>query len=140
MDNLSKKQRSSLMRAVRTHHTSPEERLASLLRTRSIRHRRHDSGLPGKPDFRLTDRPIVVFVHGCFWHGHVGCLRGREPHTNVAFWKRKIQGNRTRDARITRQLRYRGFSVLTVWSCELSHPERVLAKITLAMKRRGGHS
>jgi len=89
----------------------------------------HARGLPGSPDIVFPGRRKVVFVHGCFWHGH-GCKRGdRMPQTNVAYWSVKIAGNRVRDVRVRRKLRAEGWSALTVWECQLKHPAALIARI-----------
>lgn len=72
----------------------------------------------GKPDIRLEGRKYLIFVHGCFWHGHRGCSRAGIPQTNKSFWKRKIEGNVRRDARIRRKLKADGWRLLVVWQCQ----------------------
>ncbi len=107
------------MRAVKSRDTGPELRLASLLRGAGIRYRRDVASLPGRPDFVVRSARTVVFVHGCFWHGH-DCPRGaRAPKQNAEYWQAKIARNRRRDRRVSRQLRKLGYSVWTVWECRL---------------------
>jgi DNA mismatch endonuclease, patch repair protein len=90
------------------------------LHAAGLRFRLHARGLPGTPDIVLPKRSTVVFVHGCFWHGH-GCPHGSvKSKTNTAFWSEKIAANRRRDARQQRALRQLGWFVETVWECRAS--------------------
>ena len=111
--------RSRIMRAVRGTDTAPERKVRRLLYGRGYRYRLHRRDLPGKPDLVFLGRRKVIFVHGCFWHGH-DCRRGdREPKSNVAYWRAKIARNRERDGEHLRALEGDGWSVLVVWECEL---------------------
>lgn len=121
------------MQAVRRQRTRPEEALALLLRRAGVKFRRNVAALPGKPDFYIPAEGLAVFVHGCFWHGHGHCSKGRlRPKTNTAYWKTKVQRNQRRDHRTARCLRVLGVSVYTIWECELSAaglPKRLLARL-----------
>lgn len=132
-DTFTKDKRRAIMQAVRRQRTRPEQVLASLLRAEELRFRRNVATLPGKPDFYFSKARLAIFVHGCFWHGHPGCHKGRlRPKTNTAYWKTKVQRNQRRDHRATRQLRTLGISVYTVWECELSAvglPKRLLTRL-----------
>lgn len=123
MDHLSPQERSDLMAKVRSTDTSPEILIRRALWREGFRYRLHDSGLPGSPDLVFSRLRTVVFVHGCLWHGHK-CARGATPRTNVKYWRDKVNSNRKRDRRVTRKLRDQGWSVLTVWSCELRSKRR----------------
>ncbi|MEM6328666.1 MAG: very short patch repair endonuclease [Planctomycetota bacterium] len=122
-------QRSRVMAAVKSRDTGPELLVAKLLRQAGIRFRRDVSRLPGRPDFLLHRAGAVLFVHGCWWHGH-DCRRGqRTPKTNREYWQAKIARNRRRDRRVARELRARGYAVWTVWECSLKSgrlPTRLL--------------
>lgn len=112
--------RSAVMRAVKSANTAPERAVRAAVRAAGYgrRYRLHGAHLPGKPDLVFTSLGKVVFVHGCFWHGH-DCKRGaREPKDNAAYWRAKIARNRTRDAAALRALRAQGWSALVVWECE----------------------
>jgi DNA mismatch endonuclease (patch repair protein) len=76
--------------------------------------------LPGKPDIVLPKYRTVIFVHGCFWHGHENCSKFRMPKSRRAFWKKKIVGNRARDLRNEDELSDMGWRVVTVWECRLN--------------------
>lgn len=120
-DTVSRKRRSEIMASVGQKDTGPEKIVRSYLHKRGIRYRLHVKQLPGKPDLVFPGRRTVLFVHGCFWHGHddKGCKLARIPKSNVAFWKSKIQGNQERDQRNYKALKDEGWRVLTVWECQL---------------------
>lgn len=119
--------RSATMRAVRSTNTTPEIAVRKLLHSLGYRFRLHRKELPGKPDIVLSSRSSVIFVHGCFWHGH-DCKRGaREPKTNAEYWRSKIARNRSRDTTHLAKLRQLGWRTLVVWECELSD-ERTLSR------------
>ncbi len=128
-DRFSVAERSAIMSAVRTRDTAPELRVKRLLRSMRIRYSSTALGLPGKPDILLKETQAVIFVNGCFWHGHRGCRRGALPATNVEFWTRKISANRSRDSRQERALRRMGYRVMHVWECELANEGKLLARI-----------
>jgi DNA mismatch endonuclease (patch repair protein) len=93
------------------------------------RFRLHDTRLPGTPDLVFSSRRKVIFVHGCFWHGHA-CQKGRRPQTNVAFWNEKLDNNRKRDRENRRQLKRLGWSSLVVWECEIRRQETLIKKLS----------
>jgi DNA mismatch endonuclease (patch repair protein) len=131
------KERSSLMRSVKTHGTGPELRVCSVLDDLRFRYQRNVATLPGTPDIVLPRLHIVIFVHGCFWHGHEHCRKGiTRPKTRVEFWSKKIQGNVKRDRSRARKLRQLGWSVVTVWECRCSRPESVRKRITGLINRQ----
>ena len=111
--------RSRVMRAVKGKNTRPEQRVRSLLHSLGYRFRLHRKDLPGSPDIVLPGRRAVVFVHGCFWHGH-DCKRGnRAPKANAEYWRKKLAANVARDQARQADLKARGWRVLVVWECEL---------------------
>ena len=128
-DVYSKSKRSEIMARVKNRKTNPEDQVARLLRRLKVRYQRNVRSLAGEPDLVIRSARTVIFVHGCFWHNHGGCKRAKLPATNRAFWKRKITGNKKRDARIARQLRKEGWHVLTIWQCALRDPERVVKRL-----------
>lgn len=124
--------RSALMRRVRREGTRGEEQVARALRALGIRFRRNVKSLPGSPDFANQARRWAVFVHGCFWHRHEACLRATTPTRNRDFWLDKFQANKKRDRKKARLLRGMGFSVLTIWECQVqerSNIDRRLARL-----------
>jgi len=120
--------RSALMRAVRRRDTGPELTVRRALHARGWRFRLHRKDLPGSPDIVFPSRRKVIFVHGCFWHGH-DCPKGRQPKTRQEFWATKIHDNRARDHRAEEALSGLGWSTLVVWQCELREREAVLQRV-----------
>lgn len=117
------------MRAIKGRDTVPEKAVRGIVHKMGYRFRLCRADLPGKPDLILPRLRAAIFVHGCFWHGHL-CKRGSlVPHTNTAFWKKKIGGNKARDKRQVRALRGRGWRVMTVWQCQLRNEKRVIARL-----------
>jgi DNA mismatch endonuclease (patch repair protein) len=112
------------MAAVAAKNTAPEILVRKLLHGLGYRFRLHVKGLPGSPDIVLPKWRSVVFVNGCFWHGH-SCARGNAPTSNVEFWQRKIGKNRERDSRARRELRKCGWRVVTIWQCETKDSTRL---------------
>jgi DNA mismatch endonuclease (patch repair protein) len=111
--------RSRTMRAVKGKDTKPEWIVRRLLHAAGYRYRLHVKDLAGKPDLVFPATRKVIFVHGCWWHGH-DCARGARPaKTNAGYWSAKIARNVARDARHLAALRAAGWRVLTVWECEL---------------------
>jgi DNA mismatch endonuclease, patch repair protein len=107
------------MKRVRRSGTTPELIVRRLLTALGARYRLNPRTLPGRPDLANQRRRKAVFVHGCFWHAHEACGRGRIPKANRGFWADKLEQNVERDARKIDQLRAVGFDVLVVWECEL---------------------
>lgn len=110
--------RSKNMRAIGTHNTAIEKRMASLLEQLGLRWQAQDTRLPGRPDFTLDDYRCVIFTHGCFWHQH-DCYLFKVPATRTEFWLAKIGANVTRDRRDIGLLVEQGWRVLVVWECAL---------------------
>lgn len=117
--------RSRIMRAVKGRDTGPEILVRRLVFNMGYRYRLHRADLPGKPDLVFAARHKIIFVHGCFWHGH-NCQRGaRKPKQNAAYWLAKINGNRDRDEVNLEALDKLGWRTLIIWECELKEPESV---------------
>ncbi len=122
-DRISREARSRNMAAIRGKDTKPERVVRRLLHRRGYRFRLHDSSLPGKPDIVLPKWHAVIFVHGCFWHGH-GCHLFRVPASNTGFWVTKICGNIERDRIVLRKLQENGWRIAVVWECVLKGKTR----------------
>jgi len=121
-DVFTPEKRSAVMRRVRGRDTGPELTVRRALRAAGVGYRLGGHGLSGRPDLVMPGRRAVVFVHGCFWHGH-DCTRGaRTPKTNAEYWMAKISRNRSRDALATASLAQTGWRVVVVWECELKQP------------------
>jgi DNA mismatch endonuclease (patch repair protein) len=114
--------RSRTMRAVKSKDTKPEWLVRRLLHAAGFRYRLHGKDLPGKPDLVFPSRRKVVFVHGCFWHGH-DCARGdRQPKINADYWIAKIARNKARDVEHLAALCAAGWKTHVVWECEIKNP------------------
>lgn len=118
MDRLTPERRRRLMQQVKGENTRPELVVRSLLHRLGYRFRLHRKDLPGTPDVVFPSRYLVIFVHGCFWHGH-GCRIGQLPKSRLEYWGPKIASNRNRDARNSADLEAAGWRVAAIWQCEL---------------------
>ena len=117
------------MRAVKSRDTAPELVVRRLAHGLGHRFRLHRKDLPGNPDLAFIAARKVIFVHGCFWHGH-DCKRGaRVPKTNTEYWTKKTARNRLRDMKVARLLKESGWKSLVIWECETRGPDRIQRKI-----------
>lgn len=118
-DSFSPSTRHSIMASVRSESTIPEMTLRHALWRDGFRYRINDKRLPGTPDIVFPRFKTVLFVHGCFWHGHRGCKYYTVPKTNTEFWEAKVKRNQERDQEVWRQLEAKGWFVIVVWECQL---------------------
>lgn len=130
--------RSRMMSGIRGKNTKPELALRSQLHRAGIRYRLHVSSLPGRPDIVLPRWHAVVFVHGCFWHGHT-CPLFKVPQTRTDWWKDKIAKNRENDSRALLALELTGWRRMVVWECAMrgssaQSPERVALAVVSWLK------
>ena len=116
MDVFDKEKRSAVMSRIRSKDTKPEMIVRRYLYSRVYRYMKNVKRLPGTPDIVLKKYGIVIFIHGCFWHGHSD---SHMPHSNVEFWERKISRNRRRDECNKEALKKMGWKVMTIWECQL---------------------
>lgn len=124
------------MSRIRSRDTGPELRLRSLLHRAGFRFRLHARKLPGRPDIVLPKYRTAIFVHGCFWHRHSGCRNATTPSTRAEFWREKFERNMRRDARNRTDLEAAGWTVLTVWECELkTDAEEVVRRLAGELHR-----
>jgi DNA mismatch endonuclease (patch repair protein) len=128
MDTLTPEQRSAQMAKVRSRNTKPEMLVRCLVHRMGYRYRLHRRDLPGKPDLVFGPKKKVIFVHGCFWHGH-DCSLGRIPKSRVDFWEAKIRSNRSRDESQLARLEESGWKSLVIWECQLKKAEEIEIKI-----------
>jgi DNA mismatch endonuclease (patch repair protein) len=124
-DKFTKQARSKIMAQVKSENTSPELAIRKLLHRLGYRFRLHRKDLPGKPDIVLPKYKTVIFVHGCFWHGHPGCKRAARPASNTDFWNKKLDRNIERDHKAREELEKLGWRVMTIWECEIKNAEKV---------------
>lgn len=113
------KQRSYNMSQIRSKNTKPELIVRNWLHKQGYRFRLHDKTLPGKPDIVLKKYKTVIFVHGCFWHGHKNCKYFVVPKTRTKWWLDKINGNIARDKKAQRELRKLHWKVINIWGCKI---------------------
>ena len=118
-DSIDPERRSELMSRIRRKDTKPELVVRKFLYGLGFRYRLHASDLPGTPDIVMRSRRTAIFVHGCFWHRHEKCRLAYTPKSRTAFWKEKFARNQERDGRVQRELEELGWTVLTVWECEI---------------------
>lgn len=119
MDVHDKTTRSYNMSQIKGKNTKPEEKVRKYLFSQGFRFRKNDKRLPGTPDIVLPRYRTVIFVNGCFWHGHSGCKYFVWPKSNADFWKSKIEKNMIRDRIKDEELFALGWRVIVVWECEL---------------------
>lgn len=117
-------ERSRNMAAIKSTDTRPEMLVRRYLHSMGWRYRLHSKKLPGKPDIVMRRFMTVIFVNGCFWHGHRGCKYYRLPKSNTEFWEQKIEQNRLRDERDILALTELGWRVIVIWECELRNGEQ----------------
>ncbi|MET0545837.1 MAG: very short patch repair endonuclease [Caulobacterales bacterium] len=136
-DKFDAKTRSAVMRAVKSKDTAPEMKVRRLAHALGYRYRLHRKDLPGAPDLTFPRLRKVIFVHGCFWHGH-DCARGaRMPKANQEYWRAKIIRNKTRDGQTQERLKSLGWAVLTIWECELRAEAELKARVTAFLTEYG---
>jgi DNA mismatch endonuclease Vsr len=125
---------SARMARIRQKGTNIEAIVATILRELCLRYRKNVKKLPGSPDFANNTGRWAIFVNGCFWHHHAGCLKATVPKTNRKFWIAKFRENRRRDARSVTRLRRAGFRVIVIWECQQN---RIRGKLAKVLKSRG---
>ncbi len=137
MDKMTKEQRHKCMSAIKSRDTKPELIVRKYLFRLGFRYRLNHSRLPGHPDIVLRKYRTVVFVNGCFWHGHEGCNLYSMPKTNTEFWKNKIQRNIQRDREERLKLASMGWHSITIWECQLkpAHRAQTLASLVFTLSQ-----
>ncbi|MCL2124291.1 MAG: very short patch repair endonuclease [Desulfovibrionaceae bacterium] len=123
------------MARVKGKNTKPERLVRSLLHNMGYRFRLCLKKLSGNPDIVLPRYKAVIFIHGCFWHGHEGCKRATIPATNTEFWRTKITGNKERDTRTLAALEDLGYRCLTIWQCEMRDTEALRRRLTAFLRK-----
>lgn len=140
-DIYSKKKRSEIMSQISGKETQPEIILRKYLFSKGFRFRKNDPRYPGKPDIVLPKYKTMIFVNGCFWHGHKGCKAAELPKTRREFWENKINENVLRDARNIKELFKMDWKIIVVWQCEITSKSKretkfstVVSEILMANK------
>lgn len=137
-DTLTPTERSARMALVRARNTTPEKKVRAVVRALGHRYTLNNRSLPGTPDLAFRGQKKAIFVHGCFWHRHPNkrCKLARLPKSRLEFWLPKLQENRARDLRTQRELNRLGWRYIVVWECQLSHPDRIEARIRKFLGRQ----
>ncbi|MBC7628100.1 very short patch repair endonuclease [Ferruginibacter sp.] len=125
--------RSYNMSRIKGKNTKPEMLVRKFLFANGFRYRLHSKNLPGKPDIVLPKYKTVIFVHGCFWHGHDECKYFVVPKTRTDWWLNKINGNKANDAKKVQALEQAGWKVLVVWECQLK-PGKIEETLNLILR------
>lgn len=136
-DNRTKKQRSYNMSRIQSKNTKPEILVRKFLSAEGFRYRLHSKKLSGKPDIVLHKAKSVIFVHGCFWHGHKNCKNAKIPVANRKFWINKIKANAVRDEKNARILKREGWKVLIIWECQL-HKKKIAKTLEKVLHKLSG--
>lgn len=118
--------RSRMMAAIKSRNTKPEILIRSLLHRKGFRFRIHVKDLPGKPDIVLPKYKVVIFVHGCFWHGHENCKLFKMPTTRTEFWQNKISRNQSNDLKASKLLLSNNWRVAVIWECAVRNANKDL--------------
>jgi DNA mismatch endonuclease (patch repair protein) len=135
MDKLAPEARSDLMRRVCGKDTQPELAVRRLVHRLGFRYALHRQDLPGKPDLVFPARGKVIFVHGCFWHGHE-CRAGRNrPASHLDYWLRKLERNALRDKTNRTRLRRLGWGVMVVWECQIRNEAALASRLRRFLSR-----
>lgn len=127
-------QRSYNMSRIRSTNTKPELLVRKFLFAQGYRYKLHDKKLPGKPDIVLPKYHTVIFIHGCFWHGHANCKYYKVPQTRTQWWLNKINRNKANDTKAVKALKKDGWKVITVWECKLK-PAKVEKTLNSIMEK-----
>ena len=127
-DIYSKRKRSEIMSKISGTGTKPEILVRKYLFSKGFRFRKNDKRLPGRPDIVLPKYKTVIFIHGCFWHGH-HCKAGKLPETNKEFWENKINSNMERDKKNQHKLEKLGWKIIIVWQCKLKNKKMMTKKL-----------
>ena len=132
-----KKTRSYNMSQIRSGNTKPELLVRKFLHALGFRYKLHDKTLPGKPDIVLSKYKTIIFIQGCFWHGHSNCSYFKVPKTRTDWWLHKINTNKANDIKAIKALKKEGWKVITVWECKLK-PDKVERTQTSLLKTLTG--
>jgi DNA mismatch endonuclease (patch repair protein) len=130
MDTVDSKRRSEIMSRIGPRDTTPELAVRRVAHQLGYRFRLHRKNLPGRPDLVFPRFKVIVFVHGCFWHRHLGCANCSTPKTRPEFWTAKFAATVARDRRNEEALATLGWKVLNIWECEAEDPRTIISRLT----------
>ncbi|SRR6266404_94370 len=134
-DVFTPEKRSAIMARIKGRNTKPEILVRKLVHSLGYRFRLHQNMILGKPDLVLPRHQKIIFVHGCFWHGHVRCSRAGLPSTNIEFWEKKILANRKRDASVKGKLNRSGWQILIIWQCQTKNIESLTERLKCFLEK-----
>ena len=129
--------RSYNMSCIKSKNTKPEMIVRKFLHANGYRYKLHDKSLPGKPDIVLPKYQTIIFVQGCFWHGHKNCKYFSIPQTRTKWWTAKINVNITNDEKAKKTLKKDGWKVIEIWECQLKSKkiEKTLKRLILLLNK-----
>lgn len=139
-DIFDKKKRSAIMAAVKSAETKPEILIRKELFAKGFRFRKNVASMPGKPDIILPKYKTVIFINGCFWHGHKNCKAAILPKSRIDYWSKKINSNIARDKKNIRLLRKLGWRIIIVWECKINNEVQLLRTINKITKFLNNYS
>lgn len=128
-DRFSKAKRRKIMANISSRETKPEILVRKFLFSKGFRYRKNVGSLCGSPDIVLSKYKTVIFIHGCFWHGHENCLKAKLPDTRRDFWRTKILKNMERDQRNKKILHNLGWKVIVIWQCEINNSTKIQQRL-----------
>lgn len=123
------------MSQIKSINTTFEEVVRNFLFSQGFRYRKNDYRFPGRPDIVLPKYKCIIFVNGCFWHGHKNCKYFKLPETNAEFWKKKITDNMNRDKKNKTRLQEGGWQVITIWQCEVNNKKKCEKRLNFLIKQ-----
>ncbi|MBI3193734.1 MAG: DNA mismatch endonuclease Vsr [Ignavibacteriae bacterium] len=123
------------MSRVSRRNTSIEKIVFSFLRKNRLHYRSNVKALPGSPDVVLINRRVIIFVHGCFWHGHNNCKLAKIPSTNKNYWDNKINQNIERDKRKINELKILGWKIFIIWQCQINTVDKSIKRLNLLLRQ-----
>lgn len=123
------------MSKIRGKETKPELLVRKFLFSEGFRYRINDERYPGKPDLVLPKYKTMIFIHGCFWHGHEDCKASKLPETNAEFWEKKISDNVARDRKNIEKLKSEGWNVIVIWQCEIKSKAKREKRLKLLVEQ-----
>lgn len=130
-DIYDRNKRSQIMSKISGKETKPEILIRKFLFSKGFRYRKNVQKIPGQPDVVLSKYKTVIFIHGCFWHGHKNCKAAKLPETRKEFWEEKIKSNIVRDKSNTNELKQLGWHVIIIWQCDISNKEKQTNRLEL---------
>lgn len=134
-DIFNHKKRSLIMSKISGSETKPEIIVRKYLFSKGFRYRKNYKKLPGKPDVVLPKYRVIIFVNGCFWHGHRNCKAAKLPDTRKEFWEEKIKSNIDRDKKNVHELKLLGWKVIIVWQCEIKNEVKRKKRFDMLLKQ-----